>query len=127
MTRNMQFQDIELMEQWCPKEYPPPDLTTGLYCAQKVLLSKDGKIEGFALLKLTCEAVLILDPDLKSNLERARLVRDSFNSLKSEATEKYGLDQVQFVLRPGQEHYAKILKKHFQFQDQPGIPLILWR
>lgn len=126
MIRNTVFADLEKLEQWCPKDYPPPDLTSGLYCSQKTLLGEGGKVEGFALLKLTCEAVLVLDP-AAGGLEKARLVKLAFESLKSEATEKYGLDQVQFVLRAGDDHYAEILKKHFGFRDQPGIPLILWR
>lgn len=126
MVRNLQFRDLEKIQDWCPKEYPFPDLTSGLYCSQKALLAPDGKLEGAALLKLTCEAVLIIDPSL-GNLEKARLVKESFKSLSVEAGESYGLDQVQFVLRPGDEHYGKILRKHFGFRDQPGIPLILWR
>lgn len=126
MIRNVQFQDLNKLEQWCPKEYPPPDLSSGLYCSQLALLGNRGNLEGFALLKLICEAVLIIDPSV-SNLEKARLVKNSFDGLTKEALENYGLDQVQFVLREDQVHYAKILKKHFGFKDQPGIPLILWR
>lgn len=124
MIRNTIFSDLDKLQEWCPKE--PPDLASGLYCSQKTLLDEAGNPKGFALLKLTCEAVLVLDPEA-TDLERARLVKLSFESLKSEAIGKYGLDQVQFVLRPGDDHYAEILKKHFGFRDQPGIPLVLWK
>ena len=127
MIRNTIFADLDKLQEWCPKEYPPPDLTSGLYCVQKSLLGEDGEVAGFALLKLTCEAVLVLDPDA-NELERARMVKVAFEKLKSEATEKYGLDQVHiFILPENNISYAELLKKHFGFQETTGIPLVYTR
>src|SRR6266853_766789 len=112
MIRNLKFADLDKIYEWCPKEYPFPDLASGLYCSQKALVIGE-RLVGSAMLKLTCEAVLIIDPNI-SRLERARLIGEAFKELKSEAITKYGLDQVHvFVLPENDEHYAGILKKHF--------------
>lgn len=126
MIRELKFADLDKIYEWCPKEYPFPDLASGLYCCQKALVIGQ-RLSGTALLKLTCEAVLIIDPSL-GKLERARLISEAFQELKNEAIEKYGLDQVHvFILPENDEHYAEILKKHFGFQEATGIPLVLTR
>src|SRR6266404_5306875 len=99
MIRNTIFADLDKLQKWCPKEFPPPDLASGLYCVQKSLLGENGEVTGFAFLKLTCEAVLVLNPEA-NELERARMVKVAFEKLKSEAISHYGLDQVHIFILP---------------------------
>lgn len=124
MIRNLQFGDLERLKEIHPKEFPFPNLSSGLYCVQKAIVNDD-KLIGAALLRLTCEAVLILDPEL-SVLTKAVSILEAFPKLKSEAIGKYGLDQVHvFVVPEKDEHYVKILQKHFGFVKAEGFPLVL--
>ena len=121
MIRNLQFQDLSTIIGY-PRDFPFPDLGNGLYCIQKALLSGD-RLVGAALLKLSCEAILITDPNLPSRT-KARLIHESFVSLRDEAIKTYGLDQVHVFVTGNDEHYAQLLKDHFGFKDATGIPLV---
>jgi hypothetical protein len=94
-----------------------------LYCIQKALLNHN-QFVGAALLKLTSEAVLILDPKLNS-ITKAALIQEAFVEIKREAINKYGLDQVHvFVLPENDVKYAEFLQRHFEFQRTSGIALV---
>lgn len=75
------------------------------------------------MLKLTAEALIILDPKL-SNITKGALIIEAFDQVPEEM-KKFGLDQVHvFVLPESDETYAGILQKHFKFERAKGIPLV---
>jgi hypothetical protein len=51
-------------------DYALPDLTNPLFVTKKILANGDGSIVGAALLRLTAEAYLLLDPRAGTPLER---------------------------------------------------------
>lgn len=122
MVRELQFGDIGRLLTY-PIEFPFPDLSSGLYCSQKALLDEREHCVGTALLKLTAEAIIILDPKLNDG-KKAGLIIEAFNEMPEEM-KKFGLDQIHvFVIPETDERYAEMLKKHFKFERTKGIPLV---
>lgn len=121
MIRNLQFRDLEVIRR-IPISFPFPNLDCGLYCSQKALIDKD-KVVGTAMLKLTSEAVIILDPHL-SSITKASLIQEAFKTIPDEM-DKFGLDQIHvFVIPDNDVSYAALLQKHFHFERAKGIPLV---
>lgn len=124
MIRNLQFRDLEFLQRVCQYEFP--NLSNGLFCSQKALIDRKGRLVGGALLKLTSEAMIILDPDI-SPLIRANAIQEAFSEISSEL-DRYGLEDVQVnVIPENDEKYAEFLIKNFNFEKGQGIPLILRR
>lgn len=123
MIRELQFGDLELLQSY-PTSFPFPNLKSGLYCSQKAIVDKDEKFVGSAMLKLTAEAILILDPKL-TPISKAFLINEAFTEVPKEMN-KFGLDQIHvFVLPESDVAYASMLRKHFGFERARGIPLVL--
>ncbi len=91
-----------------------PDLHNPTYAVQ-IPLSLNGEVQGAALLKVTSEAILILNPEL-SDLQKARLILESFDSLLS-GLRKLGLDDAH--LFTNNKEFGEILKRHFDFKEIP--------
>lgn len=126
MVTNLRFKDLDALRSFAGTEFPFPDLSCGLYCSQKAMHDEKGKFIGAALLKLTAEAILILDPSA-SEMSKTRCISDAMRVLPDEL-DKFGLDQVHvFTLPESDTRWTKFLKAHFGFEDVKGIPLVLTR
>lgn len=122
MVRNLIFADLPELEKF-PRDFPLPDISSGLYCTQKALIHR-GKLVGAAMLKLTSEAILILDPK-ENEITKASLISEAFGELLKDGSEKFGLDQCHvFVVPESDGKYAEFLMKHFGFVRASGIPLV---
>jgi len=104
--------------------YPFPDLSSPLYCIQRVI-EDNGQVLGAALVHLTCEVSLVIDPDL-SKITKARVLNEIFKSLFSQI-DHYGLSDVHiFVVPETNKEFADLLIKNFGFARTPGIALERW-
>lgn len=106
--------EIEFIKEIHGADFPLPDLKNPTYAVQ-VPLYEEGELRGAALLKVTSEAILILNPNL-SDLQKARLIFSAFDSL-IEGLKSLGLDDAH--LFTNNEHFGEILKKHFSFREIP--------
>lgn len=125
MIKELTLEAIPRLRKIANGDFPFPDLLSGLYCSQKGIYS-EGKFIGCALLKLTSEAMLILDRS-ESDLVLAKAIGEAFVEVPKEM-DKFGLDQVHvFVLPETNEKYAQFLMKNFKFEKASGIPLVYTR
>ena len=93
--------------------FPFPDLDSPLYIIQGTV-EKDGKIIGAGMIKLTAEAVVILDKD-SSDRDKSEALRELFLIGKAKAV-KIGLSQIHAFLKTSQKSFARVLRKSFNFQ-----------
>lgn len=94
--------------------FPFPDLESPLYLV-KGTVEKDGKVIGAGLIKLTAEAVVILDPAI-SKKERALALKELFLAGKARAV-ALGLSQIHAFIKNSQKSFVKVLKKSFNFSQ----------
>lgn len=126
MIAELKFGDLVKLKEIAGTEFSFPDLSSGLYCSQKALFDSKGKFIGAALLKLTSEAMLILDKET-TELTRAIAISEAFKQVPKEL-DKFGLDQAHvFVLPEDDWKYASFLMNHFGFKRATGIPLVYTR
>lgn len=122
MITQLHSSELPKLKEW--STFPFPNLDSGLYCSQRAIYNDQGKLIGGAFLKLTSEAMLILDPNAKG-FERAKGIKEIFTLVPIEM-DKFGLDQVHvFVL--SHDSLAQVLREHYNFQNATGIPLVLTR
>jgi hypothetical protein len=102
---------LEVIHQRQGLDYPFPDLTSPLFDTKLVAESADGVIEQGLLLRITCEAYLLIDPHIGTPKERWGL----FQSLHAAAAKRAwqrGFDDVHAYVPPEIErHFAKRLKR----------------
>lgn len=104
-------------------DFPLPNLSDPLYVVKEVAIH-NGQIVGLGAIRLTTEAVVILDLDKKSTT-RARAIENLLRTgiYKSQ---KLGLDEMHCFLTGEITHsFADVLKNKFGFEDVAGIPLTL--
>jgi hypothetical protein len=85
-----------------------------------VLDGKD-KIIGYGALELFVEPVVIIDQDLGVK-DRAQILKLLFNEARHSAAMRHIKEFFTFV---EDEKYAALLRKHFNFENCKGIPLVL--
>ena len=104
-------------------DFPLPDLKHPLYVVKEIA-ERNGKIVALGLIRVTSEAVVIMDLDEPRSV-RAEAVVDLIGTgiFKSQ---KLGLDEMHAFLTGEITHsFADVLKRKFAFQDVEGIPLTL--
>jgi len=117
--RELNLNDLMLLEK--DAQFPMPNLLSPLYCIKKSI-EEDGSLIGSFWVKLTSETSLILDSKY-SNLTRARAIKEIFRFLRKELVTK-GLDDSHLFIQEN-DHYVELLKKHFHFKDNLGVPLYI--
>ncbi len=117
--RELELHDLVLLEK--DAQFPMPNLLSSLYCIKKSI-EEDGKLIGSFWVKLTSETSLIIDSKY-SNITRARAIREIFSFLRPELINK-GLDDSHLFIQDN-DHYVELLKKHFNFKDNLGVPLYI--
>jgi hypothetical protein len=91
-------------------EYPMPDLTHPLFDT-KLVAEHNGVVTQGLLLRITCEAYLLLDPDAGTPMERWGLFQSLHRAAAKRAWER-GFDDVHAYVPPEIErHFAKRLRR----------------
>lgn len=120
--RPFKFEDLEAIRSLGERysDFPFPDVNDPLYTVKEVA-EVDGKIIGAGLLRMTSEAVLILD--LKCpQIQRAYAIE----RLLYTGIQKSQIDEIHTFLTGEMAHnFASFLRRKFGFEDVRGIPLVL--
>ncbi len=95
------------------EKFPFPDLGNPLYIIRGSLIDNSGNVIGAGFIKLTSEAIIILDPAL-SKLSKATAIYKLFEVAKKAMLSK-GIDGTHVF--PDSELYARFLKKRLGFVD----------
>ncbi len=95
------------------EKFPFPDLGNPLYIIRGSLIDNSGNVIGAGFIKLTSEAIIILDPTL-SKLSKATAIYKLFEAAKKAMLSK-GIDGTHVF--PDSELYARFLKKRLGFVD----------
>ncbi len=104
-------------------DFPLPNIDGPLYVVRETILFGD-RIIGVGLLRLTSEAVIILDLDEPRSV-RARALEQLINT-GIHKSQKLGIDEMHAFLTGEITHsFADVLKRKFGFVDCEGIPLTL--
>ncbi len=104
-------------------DFPMPNIDGPLYVIKETVVSDD-KVIGVGLLRLTSEAVIILDLDEPRSV-RARALEQLINT-GIHKSQKLGIDEMHAFLTGEITHsFADVLKRKFGFVDCEGIPLTL--
>src|SRR5881296_3455381 len=105
--------------QFC--DFPFPNLKSSVYKAKR-LICVDEELVGMGALKLTSEAILVLDLE-KSRFQKALILKELIKELSREL-ESLKLEDVHvFTLGPECVQLAKVLE-HLGFQRCSGIPMV---
>lgn len=110
MIRDLQIGDLKELDAF-PRDFLLPNLNSRLVIAQRAC-EIDQRLAGVGLLKLTSEAMIILNPDLDTQ-GRAVVSKSLITQLIFDG-EKGGLDDCHVFLRPENKKMAQFLKK-FKF------------
>lgn len=124
-TRPLEVKDIPSIRSIHERssDFPFPNLDNPLYIVKEVI-ENDGKIIGLGLIRLTSEAVVILDLDEPRKI-RARAIEELLRVgiMKSQ---KLGIDEINSFLTGEITHsFADVLRRKFGFVNCEGIPLTL--
>ena len=125
LVRPYQESDLEQVQSIHEKcsDFPFPRIDGPLYVVRETILSRD-KIIGVGLLRLTSEAVIILDLDEPRSV-RARALEQLINT-GIHKSQKLGIDEMHAFLTGEITHsFADVLRRKFGFVDCEGIPLTL--
>lgn len=109
-----------LYERSC--DFPMIDLDSPL-CLAKTVVECEGKIVGFGCLRLTSEAIIMVDKQSPQTqaITVQRLIQTGVVSCQ-----KLGLqDMHAFLTGSGQEEFERFLKKHYGFAGHRGPVLVL--
>jgi hypothetical protein len=98
-----------------------PDFTNPLYF-YTLVIENDGKVIGAGSVKLTAEAILILDEN-QSLRVRVEILKELMLSLMFQC-QKLGLIDVHAFLT-GDTEIGRVLKKHYGFDTHTGEVLVL--
>lgn len=116
--------DEDVAEELCIKHkesFPFPDISNPLYVAKRVVIA-DGQVIGAGLLKITSEAVLILDRDTELNV-RVMAIMTLIKELQG-LLGKFRLDECHaFVRDPNVQKFLERIG--FQLSVS-GTPLVLF-
>jgi hypothetical protein len=111
---------IRSLHERSPNLFVLPNFSDMLGCT--VVEDDNGKILGFGSIRLTSEAILILDHTSKA---QTRVLRDILMTLPF-VCKKFGLkDTHVFLTGDHQYEFKKILKKHYGFVGHTGEVLVL--
>jgi len=106
--------DLRQVESYFNGSYPLPDLNNPEYVIREV--SDDAR--SLVCVKMTTEVSILLDPKLTA-LQKAKLIRDHFNSVRRQLP----TTDTHLFITEGGEEFASLMRKHFNFEDATGIPL----
>lgn len=119
-----EYKDGDLIRSLREQSFPIPDLSNPLYNEIHTVESEKGRIVGVGALKLTCEAIIMLDHNLPI-LTRAKAVEELIQ-LGIMKCQKHGLDEMHaFLTGPASSTFADLLKEKFAFERIVGEPLVL--
>jgi len=111
MVRDYTERDLEQLKDIHRRQgidYPFPDLTCPLFDT-KLVGVQNGIVTQGLLLRITCEAYLLLDPDKGTPMERWGLFKSLHRAAAKRAWER-GFDDVHAYLPPDiEKHFAKRL------------------
>lgn len=121
--RDLNLRDYITLEKLHDKvsEFPIPNPSNKLNIVKKAIYD-DGNFIGAGFAWNTTEISLIVDDDL-SSIKRAKAVKLLFDTLLKELVGLGYEDSHVFVIPKTDVKYAELLKKHFGFIDDEGIPL----
>jgi len=111
-------QEIEELRQIHDNSFPFPDFGNPTYVRSSLVRDAAGKLLAAGILKVTTETILIVNPEA-SRLQKAALCKQLFETLREELF-GLGLDDTHLFLLKDEEHFSKLLKKHFNFQEATG-------
>lgn len=104
-------------------DFPMPQLDHPLYIA-KGIIERDGKVIGLGMIRLTSEAIVILDLDEPRSV-RAKAIEEILRTGIYQC-QSHGIDEVHTFLTGEITHsFADVLKRKYGFVDCEGIPLTL--
>jgi hypothetical protein len=120
IIRAMVLKDIEAVRSLHEQthNFVLPDFSDMIGCT--VVTEDSGKILGFGSIRITSEAILILDPQAKVTVMKEILTTLPF------VCRKFGLkDTHVFLTGDHQAEFENILKKHYGFVGHTGAVLVL--
>jgi len=122
MIRDLKLEDFVHVEDLHNGEYPLPNINSPLVFVQKVIQDESGNIVGSFFVNLTSEVSLVLDESI-SGIRRAKYIKEIFEYLIKQLSEKGLNDTHVFILPETDDKYAQFLEKHFHFKKCTGIPM----
>lgn len=123
MLSDLGLEHYEMIKEINRMPFEIPKLDSPLYFSKKGVFRGEGLVAA-GFLKLTSEAILVVDQDL-GRLERARLISILLNEMIEEL-KRFGLDDVHVFLSDDDGKTEKLISKHFSFQPAKGKAMVMF-
>jgi len=103
--------------------FPFPDLDSPLYIIKGVVEDETGKILGAGFIKLTAEAIIMIEPELP-RIEKVQALKELFLVGKMESLKK-GIYSWHAFIKGSKKDFANTLRKTFGFEEIEDTVLFL--
>ena len=103
---------VKLLKEYNNSKFPFPNLASPLYIIRGAIVDKDNNLLGAGFIKLTAEAIIILDPKI-GKINKATAIYKLFDAARRGMVKK-GLDGVHAFTND--VNFQSFLKKRFGFE-----------
>jgi len=114
-------EDIKEIEKF-DKEHIHPYIFDPFTFNTGILLADNSQVVGFGIIRVVNEIKLVLNPNL-SNFNKARAIK----LLLDNGIPLCQCNEIIAYITQGGNHYEGLLKKHYNFEYEPGTLLRLFR